>query len=52
MKPIKSWTIEKSERGQRMCDAKEARGELCDCNYCYAKRMIDNEGIREVFGDC
>ena len=43
--------IRKSARGQRWCDAKAARGELCGCMYCVRERTIANEGIRQVFGD-
>ena len=43
--------IRKSARGQRWCDAKAARGELCDCMWCVHDRMKANEGNRQVFGD-
>jgi len=43
--------IMKSDRQQRLCDAKAARGELCGCMYCVRQRTIANEGIRQVYGD-
>jgi len=46
MKRIK---IMKSDRQQRLCDAKELRGELCACMYCKHDRMKANQGIRDMY---
>jgi len=46
-----TFKIRKSERGQRLCDARDARGELCECIFCIRKRTSDNAAIREAYGE-